>query len=90
MKNWLKEKNWWKAPILQGEENDYGDYDWEDSSIVGQVDEPLGMMESDAIRYFECDGTLYQVINNGYRFCIATWKDGKVITIEDWELVNEE
>ena len=27
MKNWLNSKNWWKAPILQGEENDYGKYD---------------------------------------------------------------
>lgn len=27
MKDWLKEKDWWKAPILQGEENDYGNYD---------------------------------------------------------------
>ena len=21
-------KNWWKAPVLQGDENDYGDYDY--------------------------------------------------------------
>ena len=28
MKNWLGSKDWWKAPILQGEENDYGDYDY--------------------------------------------------------------
>lgn len=20
--------NWWKSPVLQGEENDYGDYDY--------------------------------------------------------------
>lgn len=28
MKHWLKVQNWWKAPILQGEENDYGCYDY--------------------------------------------------------------
>lgn len=28
MKKWLEGKNWWKAPVLQGEENDYGDYDY--------------------------------------------------------------
>lgn len=26
--DWRKEKNWWKAPVLQGPENDYGDYDY--------------------------------------------------------------
>ena len=51
MKNWLKEKNWWKAPILQGEENDYGTYDhlieevpesycrWEFSKIAWEDDQ---------------------------------------------------
>lgn len=24
----LKNKNWWKAPILQGDDNDYGEYDY--------------------------------------------------------------
>ena len=28
VKDWLTERGWWKAPILQGEENDYGDYDY--------------------------------------------------------------
>lgn len=27
MKEWLKTKDWWKAPILQGEDNDYGEFD---------------------------------------------------------------
>ena len=28
MGKWFMEKDWWKSPILQGEENDYGDYDY--------------------------------------------------------------
>lgn len=28
MKDWRNLKEWWKAPILQGEENDYGIYDY--------------------------------------------------------------
>lgn len=26
--SWRNAKDWWKAPILQGPENDYGDYDY--------------------------------------------------------------
>ena len=50
MKNWLNSKDWWKSPILQGEENDYGEYDhlieevpesycrWEFSKIAWEDD----------------------------------------------------
>ena len=51
MKNWLNSKDWWKSPILQGEENDYGEYDhlieevpesycrWEFSKIAWEDDQ---------------------------------------------------
>lgn len=51
MKKWLNSKDWWKAPILQGEENDYGTYDhlieevpesycrWEFSKIAWEDDQ---------------------------------------------------
>ncbi len=28
MRDWRNENDWWKAPVLQGPENDYGDYDY--------------------------------------------------------------
>lgn len=51
MKKWLSSKDWWKSPILQGEENDYGEYDhlieevpesycrWEFSKIAWEDDQ---------------------------------------------------
>lgn len=28
LSDWFNAKDWWKSPVLQGPENDYGDYDY--------------------------------------------------------------
>ncbi len=68
-----------------------GDYaDWNETPTYGQADPPLGRMNDETIQYYECNDILYQVINNGYRICIATWQDGKVISVEEWLLENND
>lgn len=52
MKEWLKDKNWWKAPILQGEENDYGDYDY----LVEEVPESYCRWEFSKIAWEDEQG----------------------------------
>lgn len=52
MKNWLSSKDWWKAPILQGEENDYGDYDY----LIEEVPESYCRWEFSKIAWEDDQG----------------------------------
>lgn len=52
MKEWLKDKNWWKAPILQGEENDYGTYDY----LIEEIPESYCRWEFSKIAWEDSQG----------------------------------
>jgi len=43
-------KDWWKAPILQGPENDYGDYDY----LIEEIPKDYAKWELSKYRW-ECD-----------------------------------
>lgn len=42
--------DWWKAPVLQGEDNDYGDYDY----LIEELPEDYAKWEADKYRW-KCD-----------------------------------
>ena len=52
MKKWLNSKDWWKAPILQGEENDYGEYD----HLIEEVPESYCRWEFSKIAWEDSQG----------------------------------
>lgn len=45
-------KDWWKAPILQGEENDYGDYDY----LIEEIPESYCRWEFSKIAWEDDNG----------------------------------
>lgn len=56
-------KNWWKSPVLQGEENDYGDYDY----LIEELPENT---KNWLFSYQKCDTCgKYHKIN----FSMSTW-----------------
>lgn len=65
-------KDWWKAPILQGPENDYGDYDY----LVEELPQDYARWELDKYRW-KCDtcgkDSFLRFVAEHYFYCWDGW-----------------
>lgn len=65
-------KDWWKAPILQGPENDYGDYDY----FVEELPKDYARWEFDKYRW-KCDtcgkDSFLRFVAEHYFYCWDGW-----------------
>ena len=65
-------KDWWKAPILQGPENDYGDYDF----FIEELPKDYARWEFDKYRW-KCDtcgkDSFLRFVAEHYFYCWDGW-----------------
>ena len=65
-------KDWWKSPVLQGPENDYGEYDY----LVEELPEDYARWELDKYRW-KCDtcgkDSFLRFVAEHYFYCWDGW-----------------
>ena len=69
-------KNWWKSPILQGPENDYGDYDY----LIEEIPENYAKWELSKYRW-KCDDCGKE---RHLRFCTSNYFH----TLDGWDSLS--
>ena len=88
--DWRSARDWWKAPVLQGPENDYGEYDY----LAEPLPENTGGWIHDICRcdycgkyrrharrydsyFYTCDGYDYMSDTECWRCCLKDWASRK-------------
>lgn len=63
--SWRNEKNWWKAPVLQGPENDYGQYDF----LIEDIPDNYSEWALERAKYkCDCCGKYRHLLKESYSY----------------------